>query len=160
MKFENSSINLTTGAAVALAASLLWDNYNVQVPSSPESTRFALWAVAGLFCLTNLTGIPAKMVDEHWEKSGFGEVFLPVAELNNKQRRRLAGCFELAGILLSIFGSSHTQRGAGFAMIMTTFGRGALVNTRISFGKALGAASVSLLAGYLFLEQVRLKNEL
>lgn len=158
MKLSNIFLNAITIYAALVAAALIAGLR--QVPFSLRVPVLSVWFqtlfkyITGMFCATNLLGIPRHFVDDLWERTIFGETFIPTSSLTNSQKRVLAGLGELVGIALT--DSIHWRvRATGYAILMIMFGRGALINTRISMTKAMIAGSVAAVAGWFFLEHIQ-----
>jgi len=108
-------------------------------------------AVAFLFCFTNLFGIHMRQVQKNWE--GFGEKFFPTQKMNNDEKRVVAGSLELIALIFTMLKTPLT-RAIGYAVLVTMYGRGALVQAQISRYNRSAIVGVSAaVAAWLLFQQ-------
>ena len=150
----------------------------------PNEVHFIFNVLVGLIAMFNLTGSPSFIVDQHWEKTIFGNKFFPTKRLTIPQKRVLAGIIELVGLLLCTTTASSSViekppdvydvedalladdnntakiRAIGYGIIFVMYGRGAMINSQIySFGgSTLATLLVSVTA--LFQFTAELQNDL
>ena len=138
---------MTAGVAALLAG-----GYHVGLIRHrlPELQILVL-AFVFLDALSNLTGLPKKAVEKHWEK--FGPDFLPFPELGNHEKRVVVGFIQMTAILSTLM-DSDLLRAYGYGAASVLYGRSAMVNTHMSPGKALTALAVCASSAALMLAEL------
>jgi len=156
MKLSDTVTNLGTALLTATVAAFVAGynrlELNVNLPT-PELQTLVL-AIVSILALANLTGLPKKLVEDQWENSVFGEKFLPIVELDNRHKRKLAGLIEVCAIVLTLT-ERPLFRAGGYGVIVIMYGRGAMVNTRVRLEKALFTLMVAVIAGVLMLVELQ-----
>ena len=138
----------------------------------PDHVRVLYVFVVGLLALMNVTGQPKFVVDQHWEHTIFGTKFFKTNKLTTPQKRRLAGIIELVGLFLSTTHNITSTlyddasnivtlvpmnkiRAIGYGIIFVMYGRGALINSQISFVGMISTLLVSIIALFQFVAELQ-----
>ena len=138
----------------------------------PDHVRVMYVFIVGLLAIMNITGQPKYVVDQHWQQTIFGTKFFKTTKLTIPQKRQLAGIIELFGLFLStihnitstMFDDPSTMvtllamnkiRAIGYGIIFIMYGRGALINSQISFGGMMSTLLVSIIALFQFIAELQ-----
>lgn len=104
----------------------------------------AFLGLASIMALSNMFGVPEKIVKEHWETSGFGNMFFPTKDLTDSQKRQLAGILEMLGILMAAT-DIPWKASLGYGLLVCMYSRGSWCQFRLGFVLKSGIVGVGAL---------------